>query len=117
MAAAAKAEQAGKSVSGVEARRAIAKHKAEKIKVKLAHPLKAGNPFTGKAAGVGAEVLLPRHAAEGLIGAGYAQVDPEDREAVAAALQLGPGDVDQADGGPAADGGKDDDKGAGKPGS
>lgn len=80
------------SISGADARKALADQESAEIKVKLAHPLNEGNPFTkeGAPAEVGDEITLPRSSARSLISAGYAAVDAEDREAVAAALELGP---------------------------
>lgn len=82
------------SVDGATMRRTLGEQEHEDVKVKLAHYLPEGNEFTekGTAAEAGTTITVKRHQARHLIGAGYAAVDPEDAGAVAAALQLGPGE-------------------------
>lgn len=63
------------------------------VGLKLAHPLSEEQaarlrPLSVKAYTVGNTIRVTREFGEALIGAGYAQVDPENRQAVRAALFL-----------------------------
>lgn len=80
-----------KTVTGAENRRRMGEAEHEEIEVTLAHYLPEGNEFTGEEQTAGDKITVKRHQARHLIAAGYAAVDPEDQEQVAAALALAPG--------------------------